>query len=468
MRCIVFGAGNAGRPVGRILNYMGHQVIITDKRHLTDFPKDVQKTLQKMEEEGVNLYLGADDLKDYNGWDAAYLSPSIPENSPIVENIFYHNLKIIDHEYISQIIQEKIGLDIIGITGTVGKTSTTNMISHILKEAGYKVWTCSTLMGNLISEIIVDEIINGKVKGKDIAILELPHGTIRILSKLHLKVGVLTNIYPEHLTEFGGSLERYSARKLLMADMCETMVVHHSLKKRVDPLRDDVIYYCQGTCTADIHGQIEKGRFKIHYNLPQRKGILETKFKLSGYYVENAIAATTALLSYGIDVKDIEKGLSTFEGIPGRLEYIGDYCGRKIYFDAAYIPEGLEPTLELFSDNFLVVLIDNPDTALPKDKRGVGRVVGKYAKVMICSGYNETTHDLDMDAAYEVLEGAKASTALKIAVENMDDAGEKSIEKSHPGDTILHVGSGAVTNYDNVKNAMMKGIKKGCSREKKD
>jgi UDP-N-acetylmuramoylalanine--D-glutamate ligase len=464
MKCIIFGAGNAGRPVARILNHVGHKVLITDKRPLADFPVDVRETLLKMEEEGVILDLEVDNPKDFTNWDAAYLSPSIPENSPIVENIFYHNLKIIGFDDISQIIQEEIGLDIIGVTGTVGKTSTTNLISHIFTEAGYKVWTCSTLMGNLISETIVDELVKGKNKDKDIAILELPHGTIRLFSKLRLKVGLITNIYPEHLTEFGGSMERYSARKLLMADMCETLIANQRLKDLIKPIRDDVIYYSEGEGPEDVHGQMEDDKLKIRYQIPQGTGQLESEFKLTGYYIENAIAATTASLSYGIGIEDIIKGLSTFEGIPGRLEYFGDFCGRKVYFDAAYIPEGLVPTLELFSDSSLIVLVDNPDTGLPKDKQGVGRVVGEYAQVLICSGYNETTFKLDMDAAYDVIKGANDSNAVKIAVEYMEDAGEKSIEHSKVGDTILHVGSGAVTNYENVKNAMIKGIKKGCSK----
>jgi UDP-N-acetylmuramoylalanine--D-glutamate ligase len=468
MKCIVFGAGNAGRPVARIMKHVGHEVIITDRRTFDEFPEDVQKTLLAMENEGVVLYLGIDEFKDFKGLDAAYISPSIPENSIEVQNIFYNSLTIIENDYISQIIQEEIGVDIIGITGTVGKTSTTNLLSHIFKNSGYKVWTCSTLMGNLLSETIVEGIVNGEQNGIDLAILELPHGTIRILSKMNLKVGILTNIFPEHLTEFDGSLERYAARKLLITDMCDTLIANWILKDQVKPLKDNIIFYYEGdeenNKKLQVHGRKEDGQFKVQYNLPTRSGELETRFKLSGYYVENAIAATAAALCYGLEPEDIKSSLSTFKGIPGRLEYLGEYCDRKVYFDAAYIPEGLVSTLDLFTDHPPVVVIDNPDTGLPKDKYGVGEVVGKYASVMICSGYNETTGILDMEAAEEVLEGAKHSKALKILVKSMEEAGELSIRHSQAGDTILHVGSGAVTSYENVKNAMIRGIEEGCSK----
>lgn len=58
MNCIVIGAGNAGRPVARILNHIGSKVMITDSKNLKEFPEKVQETLLKMEKEGVELQLG--------------------------------------------------------------------------------------------------------------------------------------------------------------------------------------------------------------------------------------------------------------------------------------------------------------------------------------------------------------------------------------------------------------------------
>ena len=83
MKCVVIGAGNAGRPAARILNYAGHQVQITDKKKLDQFPESVQNTLKKMEEEGVNLQLGWDDPTNIEDVDAVYISPNIPKYSKI-------------------------------------------------------------------------------------------------------------------------------------------------------------------------------------------------------------------------------------------------------------------------------------------------------------------------------------------------------------------------------------------------
>nr|WP_243687272.1 hypothetical protein [Methanobacterium formicicum] len=158
--------------------------------------------------------------------------------------------------------------------------------------------------------------------------------------------------------------------------------------------------------------------------------------------------------------------MNKFKGIPGHLEYVGDYCGREVHFDAAFVPEGIISTLEQFSQDKsnLIVLIDNPDSTNPRDKFQIGKLLGDYAQVIIASGFNETTGVLDMKSAQEVLEGAKDADALKIATEDMITAGEYSIKHSKPGDTILHIGPGAITNYQDLKDKMMKGIEEGCKK----
>ena len=183
-----------------------------------------------------------------------------------------------------------------------------------------------------------------------------------------------------------------------------------------------------------------------------------------GYYFENSIAASAAALAYGVDESSIINGLKSFKGISGHMEYIGNFKGREVHFDAAFVPEGLVNTLESFHDQELIVLIDNPDSTNPRDKYKVGEVVGKYAKVIICSGFNETTKKPDIEAANEVIRGADKFKALKIPVEDMITAGKLAIKHSNPGCTILHVGPGAITNYEDVKFKMMLGIKEGCKK----
>ncbi len=458
MRCVVIGAGNAGRPAARILNHAGNDVVITDRKPLRKFPRDIQEILLKMEKEGIELHLGSDAPDELERFDAAYVSPTIPTDARFRRK----KMKLIKNEDIAKIIDREIDIDIIGITGTLGKTSTTHIISHIFESAGYRVWTCSSQHGNLLSEIIVDGIIHNYHKKNDIAVLEIPHGTLRLMSQVKLKVGILTNIYPEHLTEFEGSMDKYIARKLLMVNMPDIFIANIKCRDLVN--RNDVVWYGSKGNECNVSGELVDGKFMIKYDVGNRAGKFQTPIKMLGYYVENSIAASAASICYGLDEESIKNALSKFNGIPGHMEYLGKYSEREVYFDAAYIPEGLLPTLKSFSGHNLVVLIDNPDSSTPRDKYRIGNLLGRYAKVIIATGYNETIGNLNMDAAKEVLDGACNSNALKIAVEDMEAAGELSIKYSKPGDTILHVGPGAISAYNSVKSDMLSGIKKGCSR----
>jgi UDP-N-acetylmuramoylalanine--D-glutamate ligase len=467
MNCIIIGAGNAGRPAARILNHTGNKVILTDRKLLEEFPEGVQKTLKAMEQEGIELLLGLDASSRFKNVGYAYVSPTVLENSPIINLLKANQIEILSNKYVSKVINDLLELDVIGITGTLGKTSTTHILSEIFKKAGYNVWTCSSRMGNLLSEVIVEGIIEGLHKKNNIAVLELPHGTSRLMSQVDLKVGVITNIYPDHLDEFDYSMEKYVARKLFIANSSEILVSGLQCKEYIETLRNDTIYYCpKNNDICQVMGKLEDGTLDIIYDIPQieLKGGFETSFKLLGYYFENSIAASAAALAYGMDESSIINGLKSFKGISGHMEYIGNFKGREVHFDAAFVPEGLVNTLESFHDQELIVLIDNPDSTNPRDKYKVGEVVGKYAKVIICSGFNETTKKPDIEAANEVIRGADKFKALKIPVEDMITAGKLSIKHSNPGCTILHVGPGAITNYEDVKFKMMLGIKEGCKK----
>ena len=193
MNYLVVGAGNASRPVARLLNYLGHQVVITDLKDISEFKIEFQRSLIEMEKEGVTLDLANKD-PSVDGFDAVYMPPTLPESAPIAQKVKNSELKVLTNEEFSKTVNDLIPVDIIGITGTMGKTTTTFITTSLFKQAGYKVWSCSSLVNNLVSEAIIDGIVKGKAQDCDIAIFELPHGTIGLLDRLDIKIGLLTNI----------------------------------------------------------------------------------------------------------------------------------------------------------------------------------------------------------------------------------------------------------------------------------
>ncbi len=88
--------------------------------------------------------MGNDD-PSVEGIDKVYMAPSLPDSAPIAKKVAEADLDVITNEDFSKMVNDLIPVDIIGITGTMGKTTTTFITTSIFKQAGYKVWACSSL-----------------------------------------------------------------------------------------------------------------------------------------------------------------------------------------------------------------------------------------------------------------------------------------------------------------------------------
>ena len=313
MNYLVVGAGNASRPVARLLNYLGHKVIMTDLKEMSEFKPIYQTWLHKMDEEGVIL-----DLKNPNptldGIEAVYVPPTLPSTAPIAKLIDESDVKILTNEEFSQMINDLVSTDIIGITGSMGKTTTTTLITSVFKGAGYNVWSCSSLANNLVSETIIDGIVTGKADECDIAVFELPHGSLGLLDQLNIKIGVLSYLTPEHLNEFEGSYEKYQKRKLIMQDICETFIANAECMRETDLLREDTIFYALDK-DVDFKGTMGDKELTIEYG--DRK--FKTPFYMMSYFFENAVGAAAVGINYGLSEEDIINLKNVLEDRFGRV-----------------------------------------------------------------------------------------------------------------------------------------------------
>ncbi len=459
MKYLVVGAGNASRPVARLLNYLGHDVVITDLKDISEFKIEFQRSLIEMEKEGVKLDLPNKD-PSVDGFDAVYVPPTLPETAPIALKIKDSDLKVLTNEEFSKTVNDLIPVDIIGITGTMGKTTTTYITTSLFKQAGYNVWSCSSLVNNLVSEAIIDGIVKGKAQDCDIAIFELPHGTIGLLNKLNIKIGLLTNIAEDHLSEFGGSLELYQQRKMILEAMSETFIANYSCYDIINPKRSDALYYALDE-DVDFKGIVGDKSLTIEYS----QDSFTTPFYMMSYFFENSVAASAAALTYGVKKEDIIDALTEFKGLPAHMEDVGNYNGRKVILDSAFLYDGMKITLDYFKDDSVVLFLDHFDTLSVRDKAEVGELVSNYdIKTVIASGFNEVTQEVEMEAAQEILDAITNENIEKVAVENIEKAAELTFKYSKPGDIILHMGP--LIAYDRLTTVdkIMKGLEIGSRK----
>ncbi|MBU4535706.1 MAG: hypothetical protein KKF16_07770 [Euryarchaeota archaeon] len=508
-KILVVGAGNAGRPAANLLNYLGNQVRVSDMQDYNSLPKKARKKIKKLEEKGVVFELGTHIFDSVLWADAIFISPNIPPQADIRKFIekTRKNKKIdlISTSHIGEILNSLIELPMVGIGGTDGKTTTTNMINHVL-QGELETITFSSLQDSLVIEGLIELVVNEKTSKKELAVFELPHGTIRLADGLELCAGVVTNLTPDHMDEFK-SYEDYINRNFSLSHLIspqgvlilngdDPVVAQQGKKsnqkgiyyglgipqiinfedKTYGPLRVDLNIYAEdiqlegldgsrftlvstalptGVCENCGNINCSCGNFSRKIVGPFKTDI---NLKIPGSCnIENALAAVGTGLVLGFDLEYLKERIESFPGVKGRFEKIGQLNEVNIFMDAAHNPESMEKLLEGLSvPGRLIISLDNPDTLTIRDKSKIGGILDKKADVIISSAKNETTEVVDWKAVEEVISAAGAVESY--GVEDVTTAILMALEISAPGDTILHLGPGVVNAYENVKNDIKKAI----------
>ena len=457
-KILIVGAGNAGRPVANLFNYLNNTVIVTDSNSLNKLPKKAQNQIEILKTRGISFDLGEHDYNLLNSIDYIYISPNIPKTVDFIKKIYEladeGKFDIINNADVGDILNTLIAIPMIGIAGTDGKTTTTNMINFCLKEK-YNTLSFSSLQNSLVIEGLVEMIVNSQCKDKELAVFELPHGTIRMAQGLELDMCVITNLTPDHMDEFN-SYDEYIERNIAIEKLLKNNGL--ALVNGDDPIistrldtftHDSIIYGLKNPNITVFEG-------KKYYNDKVNYDIIATDINLNGldgssfviksnefptlickncgstncscgnYFrknfhpferkisiklpglvnVENALVTILSSLIMGIDLDEAISRVSNFNGVKGRFEKIDKVNNVNVFMDAAHNPESMEKFFDGFNiSGRLILSLDNPDTLTSRDKIKIGEILGKIADVLIVSSKNETTHVNDFDATSDVLKG---------------------------------------------------------------
>lgn len=230
-------------------------------------------------------------------------------------------------------------LKVIGITGTDGKTTTTNMVYKILKDAGKKVSMVSTINAVIGGKIydtgfhvtspspqMVQKFAKIAVEhGDEYLVLEATSHALDQYRFLGIKfdIAVLTNITHEHL-DYHKSFENYTKAKLKLINNSKIAIVNENIKG-----------ISKKTITFGLHsGDFNQDKYNLKLKMP------------GDYNTENALAAFTVAKVLGIDEKVIRQSLQSFDKLKGRMEEVENKKGIKIIIDFAHTPNALENALQ--------------------------------------------------------------------------------------------------------------------------
>ncbi|MBU3895753.1 UDP-N-acetylmuramoyl-L-alanyl-D-glutamate--2,6-diaminopimelate ligase [Patescibacteria group bacterium] len=337
-------------------------------------------------------------------------------------------------------------IKVIGITGTMGKSSTVILIGKILEEAGFKIaWMTSATIRVADKEILnpyhmtmpgrfaIQKFLKQAVIQKcDYAIIEVTSEGIKQFRHkfIDFKTAVFTNLKPEHI-EAHGSFENYRACKgklFLTTRNCHIVNIDddnapyflkfrakHKLFFSTKKQGADIVYACLKSGGFSIEG--------VDFNLKL----------LGNFNIYNALAAVSIAKSEGIDVNTCKRALEKVSCIPGRMELMAEKP-YKIIVDLAHTPDSYEEVfkaVEAMSHKRVISVFGSAGGGRDKWKRPVlGRIASQHSDIVILCNedpYNENPEDIIKDikkgidnfCGFEILDRKEAiKKALDIAEDN--------------------------------------------------
>lgn len=421
------GLHGGGVAVVKWLVKNGARVTVTDLKN----EKDLKKSLDALKTLKVRYVLGKHDIDDFIKADLVIKNPGVPNNS---KYLLAAKNSLIPIENEPSLFFKYCQGQIIGVTGTRGKSTTTTLIYKILNQAKVKVWIAG-LSGKPMMDIV------DKVKEGDWVVLELSSWQLEILGeqKLSPDISVMTNVYPDHLNRYSGMSSYIKAKANIykwqnQEDFSIFNIDNIDTKKlsQTTPSRKII---SSKKMFLEANGCFIKGD-KIYCRQDGKVIAMVTinKIKLPGEHnLSNVLAALSVVSLFGVTNQDVTAVLEKFSGLHSRIETIKEVRGVKYINDTtSTTPDATISALQALGGQKNIILIAGGDTKkIPqiKFKELVNLIKKNCKEVVLFSGPGS-------DAIIKELNKIKF-TCLVTRVNNMTDAVSLSNSFSTKGDIIL-------------------------------
>jgi UDP-N-acetylmuramoyl-L-alanyl-D-glutamate--2,6-diaminopimelate ligase len=361
-------------------------------------------------------------------------------------------------------------LNLIGVTGTNGKTTTTEMIAKIFEKAGKKIALLNSirfkigekeeinkLRMTMPGRFFIQRFLKKAVKeGCEFAILEVTSEGIKQYRHrfLDFKVAVFTNLAPEHI-EAHGSFEKYREAKGKFFQATKEIHILNGDDENFEyflkfPAKEKFFFTLNKSkiplfrksgmvILAEDEKEDEKGiSFKVK----------DTEFNLNlmgKFNIYNALAAISVALSQGISLKICKKALEEFKGVPGRMEEVISKPF-KVIVDYAFTPNALEKVYQTLRNTQyeipntrLICVLGACGGGRDKWKRTVlGELAAKYCDEVIVT--NEDPYDEDPWQIIEQVASGTKGKARKIL--DRREAIKEALKLAKEGDIVVITGKG--------------------------
>lgn len=348
-------------------------------------------------------------------------------------------------------------IKVIGITGTKGKSTTTEIINALLEEAGYKTALSNTIrykVGNestdnkfkmsMPGRFFVQKLIRRAVNAKcDYIILEMTsQGTMQFRHKfIHLDAFIFTNISPEHI-ESHGSYENYVKAKLKIAqELIRSKKENRIIIANTDDKESAKFLACDSDKKAtygikDAEPYIIKAE-GIDFTLSGKK----VHSPLSGLFnLYNLLAGISCAKNLGVSDEIIIRAVEKFSGVRGRVERINAGQDFTVIVDYAHTPDSLEKLYQVFEKSRNICVLGGTGGGRDNWKRKeMGRIADSYCDEIILTDEDPYDENPDQIVA-DVAKGITTQTPKIIMDRRLAIA--EALKMAQTGDAVLITGKG--------------------------
>jgi UDP-N-acetylmuramoylalanine--D-glutamate ligase len=414
-RLVVLGGGESGVGTAILAKKEGYDVFVSDFGKIKDTYRDVLNNYEiqwEDQQHSENLILNADIVMK---------SPGIPEKAPIVKKLFEKGIPVISEiEFAANFTKAMT----IGITGSNGKTTTTMLTYHLLKQGGLNVG-----LGGNIGKSFAWQVAE---ENFDFYVLELSSFQLDGIINYKPHIAIITNISPDHLDRYDYKYENYIASKFRITknQTEEDYLIYDADDQAISNWLQSNKVKAQ-LIPFSITKTLEKGAYlnnnTMEIIINEEEFLMETtQIALEGKHnMKNAMAATSVANILRIRKQTIRESLSNFQGVEHRLEkvlkihnvqYINDSKATNVNATFFALDSMTTPTVWILGG------VDKGN-----DYSELMALVHEKVKAIICLGVDNK----------KIIDAFGNIVDMMVEVDNMCDAVNTAKHIAEKGDTVL-------------------------------
>jgi UDP-N-acetylmuramoylalanine--D-glutamate ligase len=414
-RVLVVGLGKSGVASALFLKERGARVTVSD----TKSPDQLRDEIPVLLDHGITVETGGHGERTFRGQDLIVVSPGVPvDAAPLVQARAAGEPVIGEIELAAQ----NLSGEIVAITGSNGKTTTTTLVGEILAAGGFPV----SVGGNIGTPAIS---LVERTNRQTIVVLEVSSFQLETIQTFRPKIAVILNITPDHLDRHR-TFQTYvdaKARVFENQQSSEFAVLNEddpTCRTLRDRTRAQVFWFSrkkevqQGACLRD-------GRIFFLDGKSQREVMLVSEIPLKGAHnVENVLAGVCAGALMGCEPAKIREAIHNFKAVEHRLEYVATIKGVEYFDDSkATNVDATIKALESFPKNIHLILGG-------KDKGSDYTVLNDLLRERVKRVYT-------IGAAAEKIESQIKGAAEVVHAETLENAIRRASAVAEPGDIVL-------------------------------